>query len=182
MNCPNKTDWVLYASGELPPARRQVLETHLAGCGACRREAQGMARGLAALATLEREPAVRPQVMETLRTRARETTLALPTVASLWRRYRWVAAAAAIVVLAVGLAIVMPPAAQLPTPRPQPVTAWVTDAHLQEELAEITAGIEMLEARSNGKAPDVAPDADADEQLYNELEFFFDQLRAEVDA
>jgi hypothetical protein len=106
----------------------------------------------------------------------------MPTVASLWRRYRWVAAAAAVVVLAVGLAIVTPPTAQLPTTRQQPAAVWVTDAHLQEELAEITAGIEMLEARSNGKAPDVAPAPDADEQLYDELEFFFDQLRAEVDA
>jgi hypothetical protein len=39
----------------------------------------------------------------------------------------------------------------------------------------------MLEACSNGKAPDVASDA-SDDQTYEELEFFFDQLRAEVDA
>ena len=182
MICPNKTDWVLYASGELPPARRQVLEAHLAGCDACRRDAEGLARGLAALATLEREPTVRPQVMETLRTRAREAALAMPTVASLWRQYRWVAAAAAVVVLAAGLAIVVSPTAQQPAARQQPAAVWVTDAHLQEELAEITAGIEMLEARSNGKAPDVAPAPDVDDPLYDELEFFFDQLRAEVDA
>jgi anti-sigma factor RsiW len=176
MICPNKTEWVLFASGELPPPRRQAMEAHLAGCDACRREAEDMARGLAALATLEREPAVRPQVMETLRTRAREATLAMPTVASIWQRYRWVAAAAAVVVLAVGLATVMPP-----TARQQPATPWVTDVHLQEELAEITAGVEMLEACSSGKAPDVGP-ADSDDQTYDELELFFDQLRAEVDA
>ena len=67
MICPNNTEWVLYATGELPPPRRSELEAHLAGCEACRREAEVLARGLAALATLEREPALRPQVMETLR-------------------------------------------------------------------------------------------------------------------
>ena len=175
MICPNETEWVLYASGELPRPRRQELEAHLAGCDACRREAAGLARGLAALATLEREPAVRPQVMETLRTRAREAATARSAVVSIWHRYRWVAAAAAVVVLAVGLAAVMPKVGQ-PT-----VTPWVTDVHLQEELAEITAGVEILEACSNGKAPDVAPDA-SDNQTYEELEFFFDQLRAEVEA
>jgi anti-sigma factor RsiW len=175
MICPNETEWVLYASGELPPSRRQVLESHLAGCDACRREAESLVRGLAALATLERTPAVRPEVMETLRARAREAATARSTVVSIWHRYRWVAAAAAVVVLAVGLATVTPKVCQ-PT-----VTPWVTDVHLQEELAEITAGVEMLEACSNGKAPDVASDA-SDDQTYEELEFFFDQLRAEVDA
>jgi anti-sigma factor RsiW len=175
MICPNETEWVLYASGELPRPRRQELESHLAGCDACRREAAGLARGLTALATLERKPAVRPQVMETLRTRAREAATARSTVVSIWHRYRWVAAAAAAVVLAVGLAAVMPKVGQ------PAVTPWVTDVHLQEELAEITASVEMLEACSNGKAPDVASDA-SDDQTYEELEFFFDQLRAEVDA
>jgi len=177
MICPNNTEWVLYATGELPPPRRSQLEAHLAGCEACRREAETLARGLAALATLEREPAPRPQVMETLRRRAGEVSRARPAVVSLWRRYRWVAAAAAVVVLAIGLATFTPQ-----TPR-QTATAtpWVTDVHVQEEIAEITAGVEILEACSNGKAPDPAPAA-TDDQTYDELEFFFDQLRAEVDA
>ncbi|MCX5684613.1 MAG: zf-HC2 domain-containing protein [Planctomycetota bacterium] len=178
MNCPNETEWVLYASGELPPDRRQALDAHLAGCDACRREAQTLARGLAALATLDREPTVRPLVMETLRTRARKETQ--PSVVSILRRYRWVAAAAAVVVLAIGLATLMPQ-----TGEPTAITAaraWVTDSHLQEEIAEITAGVEMLEACSNGKAPDVTNDAGDDDQSLDELEFFFDQLRAEVDA
>ena len=175
MICPNNTEWVLYATGELPPPRRLQLETHLAGCEACRREAETLARGLAALATLEREPALRPQVMETLRRRARAVSSARPAAVPLWRRYRWVGAAAAVVALAVGAAILAPPG-------PQPtVTPWVTDVHVQEEIAEITAGVEMLEACSNSKAPDAAP-APADDQTYEELEFFFEQLRAEVDA
>jgi len=175
MICPNNTEWVLYATGELPPPRRLQLEAHLAGCEACRREAEVLARGLAALATLEREPALRPQVMETLRRRAGEVSRARPAVVSLWRRYRWVAAAAAVIVFAIGAAILAPTGS-----RPA-VTPWVTDVHVQEEIAEITAGVEMLEACSNGKAPDPAPDA-TDDQTYEELEFFFDQLRAEVDA
>ena len=175
MICPNNTEWVLYATGELPPPRRSQLEAHLAGCEACRREAEVLARGLAALATLEREPALRPQVMEALRRRAGEVSRARPAVVSLWRRYRWVAAAAAVIVFAISAAMLAPTGS-----RPA-VTPWVTDVHVQEEIAEITAGVEMLEACSNGKAPDPAPDA-ADDQTYEELEFFFDQLRAEVDA
>lgn len=173
MNCPNETEWVLYASGELPSARRQALDAHLASCDGCRREAQGLARGLAALAMLEREPAVRPLVMEMLRTRAREESR--PALVAIWRRYRWVAAAAAVVVLAVGLATFTPQGGR------QTATPWVTDAHLQEEIAEITAGVEMLETCSNDKAPDTVNAAD-DNQSLEELEFFFDQLRAEVDA
>jgi len=180
MICPNETEWVLYAAGELPAPRRPQLEAHLAGCEACRRQAETLARGLAALATLEREPAVRPQVMETLRRRAREVSRAQPAVVSLWRRYRWVTAAAAVVVLAVGIAI-LGPTSSLPVAKGPGTTPWVTDVHVQEEIAEITAGVEMLETCSNDKAPEPVPAA-TDDQTYEELEFFFEQLRAEVDA
>jgi anti-sigma factor RsiW len=175
MICPNETEWVLYASGELPPARRQALEAHLAACDGCRREAAGLARGLAALAMLEREPAVRAEVMETLRRRAGEVSDRRSAVVLFLRRYRWVAAAAALIVMATGLALLGPTAT-----RPAAIP-WVTDVHVQEEIADITAGVELLEACSNGKAPDTAPAA-YDDQSFEELEFFFDQLRAEMDA
>ncbi|MCX5655856.1 MAG: zf-HC2 domain-containing protein [Planctomycetota bacterium] len=175
MICPNETEWVLYASGELPPSRRQALESHLAGCDACRREAESLARGLAALATLERTPAVRPEVMKTLRDRARTASGARPAVVSIRRRYRWVAAAAAVVVLAIGAATFVPTICR------QAADPWVTDTHVQEEIAEITAGVEMLEGYATAKTPEAAPAA-PDDQTFEELEFFFNQLRAEVDA
>lgn len=36
MNCPGDFEWSLYLDSELPPARKEELEEHLAGCRDCR--------------------------------------------------------------------------------------------------------------------------------------------------
>ncbi len=47
-HCPNETDWVLYAAGELDAARQSQLRAHLASCPACAAEAGRSRRGLRA--------------------------------------------------------------------------------------------------------------------------------------
>lgn len=145
--CPDNTEWVLYATGEVPLRRRRALASHLEGCQACRREVQAVERGLAALETLDREPPVRPQALEMLRKRlsvAAARKAARPGVLARIYPYRWAAAAA--VIIAVALAYALVPS----TDRPPPVAggtqaAWMDEAQFEEEIAEISTEIEMLE-------------------------------------
>ena len=145
--CPDKTEWVLYATGQTPRRRRRALANHLEGCQACRREMEAVERGLAALETLDREPAVRPQAITLLRKRlsvAAARKAARPGVLARMYPYRWAAAAA--VIIAVALAYALVPSTDRPPPVPGGTqAAWMDEARFEEEIAEISTEIEMLE-------------------------------------
>jgi hypothetical protein len=193
--CPNETEWMLYADGELPAARQQELQEHLAGCETCRREAARIARGMKALATLSRDldTPMRPEAMATLRRRLRAAAQA-PTkgrVISLTQRWPWAAAAAAILlVAAISWSL-------WPTP-PAPNTVvtkgtmtvqeatpikWTTDEQIQKELTEINATLEMMEyseASLPSDTPAAAPSV-MDEWPTN-LDQLMEYLRSDNDA
>ena len=178
MTCPNNTQWVLYAAGEVPPGRRLAMDAHLAACDACRREVAGLEKGLAALGALE-APALWPEAVAALRSRLRQTPRR-PAVVVFFRRRRWAVAAAAVVVLALGAWAIVPSLMQAPG---SPAVSWVTDAHLQEELAEIAAGVEMLEAAcAKPTAPAATEPAEAGDWSMEEIDRFIDLLQAEMDA
>ena len=137
--CPDPREWVLYAADESPPRRRSALEIHLESCAACRRELAAVEQGLAAMKTLD-PLAVKPEVLASLRRRlavAAAHKVARPTILVLVHRFRWAAAAA--VLVAAALLWTFFPSSQ-PT-----ANGWLNDEQVTEELAEITAGIEMLE-------------------------------------
>ena len=178
MTCPNNTQWVLYAAGEVPPGRRLAMDAHLAACDACRREVAGLEKGLAALGALE-APALRPEAVAALRSRLRQTPRR-PAVVVFFRRRRWAVAAAAVFVLALGAWAIVPSLLQAPG---SPAASWVTDAHMQEELVEIAAGVEMLEAAcAKPTAPAATEPAEAGDWSMEEIERFIDLLQAEMDA
>jgi len=178
MTCPNNTQWVLYAAGEVPPGRRHAMDAHLAACDACRREAADLQKGLAALGALA-APALRPEAVAALRSRLRQAPRR-PAVVLFFRRRRWAVAAAAVFVLALGAWAIVPSLLQAPG---SPAASWVTDAHLQEELAEIAAGVEMLEAASaKPTAPAATEPAAAGDWSLEEIDRFIDLLRADLDA
>ena len=145
--CPDKTQWVPYATGEVPPRRRRALARHLATCQACRRELEDVARGLAALEALDRESPVRPQAIELLRKRlsvAAARMAARPGVLARIYPYRWAAAAA--VIIAVALAYALVPSTTTPPPVTEGTrTAWMDETQFADEIAEISAEIELLE-------------------------------------
>jgi len=144
--CPDKPEWVLYATREMSPRRRRALAHHLEGCQACRHEVDAIERGLAALGTLDRESPVRPQAVELLRKRlavAAARKAARPGVLGRVYAYRWAAAAAVIIAVALGYAIV--PSTPPPSVTGGVETAWIDETRFVDEIAEISAEIEMLE-------------------------------------
>jgi len=158
--CPDHTDWVLYAAGELDEPRRTALAAHLDGCDACRAEVAALARGLAALEALEREPAMRPEAFETFRRRlgVAAAHAARPRARSIVYRYGWLAAAAVLVAAAVVYSL-------LPATTTTPVRhQWLDEDQFVSELAEITAGVEILEIGDYTVAADngVGTGADTD--------------------
>jgi len=138
--CPDTTDWVLYAAGEALPDCRAALEAHLEACPACRRELEGLRRGLEALEALEPAPPIRAEAMASLRDRlAAERKAARPAARSRRKvfRYGWVAAAAA------AAAIVL--VTVLSTPHTEN-HAWAESTYVEDEIVEIAAELEMLES------------------------------------
>jgi len=171
--CPEPAEWVLYAAGEPSGTRLAVLRAHLGNCAACREELAAVSRGLAALGTLEREPAMSAGAETALRRRlaaavARKT--ARPWIVALFSRHRWTAAAALVLWVALAAAFFAPARG---TPHP-----WITDAQVVEEITAITAAVEMLEvgnvavAQENGvnhKSPPADKTDDETEWLLQEL-------------
>jgi anti-sigma factor RsiW len=188
--CPKPTDWLLHAAGELSPRRRRDLDAHLAACETCRAESASLARGLAALETLDRQPAVRAEAMESLRRRlgvAAAHRAARPAILTVVWRHRWAAAAAVILVAAVAWTLAPGPKGPLPAtlaPTAAAQPSWVTDIQVQEEIAEITAGVEMLESGLDARTCEAtAPRAEAPvDPAIDEMERFIEQLRADLDA
>lgn len=145
--CPDRTQWVLFAAGETSPRCRRALQRHLESCQACRREVEAVERGLAALEALDREPAVRPQALDTLRKRlsvASARRVVRPGVLARIYPYRWAAAAAVIIAVALGYALVPPPSPPPGVPAGTR-TAWMDETQFVDEIAEISAEIELLE-------------------------------------
>jgi len=136
--CPDKTEWVLYAAEEVSEGRRGDLEAHLEACEACRRDVSALRRGLRALTALARESPVRPEGLEALKRHLRVAAAhraARPrAMVAVWR-YRWMAAAAAIVLAAATWTL---------WPAGQPVRT-AQDADLSDAIAEITVAVEILE-------------------------------------
>jgi len=190
--CPENMEWVLYAAGEVPAGRRSALEAHLAACEACRSEVATLRRGLAAMEVLDRDAPVRPEAMESLRRRLRAAAdhrpARRPFVLVLWH-YRWTAAAAVLVAAVVAWSLIPGPTGTIQPPAAPQATApvaaqWMPDAQVQEEITEIAAGIELLEAGENGKlsgAKAAQTDNGSDESL-DETDQMLEMLQAESDA
>jgi anti-sigma factor RsiW len=175
--CPEQTEWVLYAADELAASRRDVLQAHLESCAACREEMAAVSRGLASLAVLDREPALRPQAAATLRYRladAAERRTARPWILAFFSRHRWAAAAALILWVTLAAAILAPvrPAAH----------NWLTDTQVSDEITAITAAVDMLERGDTALALEngvnhQAPPAD---KIDDEVEQFLQDLSNEL--
>ncbi len=172
--CPDKTDLVLYAAGEMPSGDARALEAHLAACPACHDEVVDLKRGLAALAHLEREPALPPRLARTVENHT--APRARPRIRSPWR---WAAAAAAILVAAVGVWTLMQPKETDPFPDPAP-TAARSDELVGEALDEIDLAIRLIEADEADEVAAVAPAWDSD--ALDEIELLLDVLAEPSDT
>jgi anti-sigma factor RsiW len=163
--CPEKNYLVLYAADELPAAKREALEVHLARCDACRREAEALARGLAALGNLEREPAPRPEVVEEARRRMREAKR--PAVLPFVRRWAAAAVAAALILAA----ILWTP---WTTEDTTPVPYEDTQAEALDEIEVAIALLELADA-STYAAPETVPaEAETLNGTLDEIELFIE--------
>jgi hypothetical protein len=175
--CPENREWVLYAAAELPAARRLALQSHLACCEGCRGELAAVARGLAALDAMDSAPPLRTEAAQLLRRSLAEAAArraARPWVLSFIHRHRWGAAAAAVFWIAL--------AASLIAPVPRGSHNWITDTQVVEEIAEITAGVEMLEVGDYAKAYEngVIHKAPASDVFEDEVDRFLLELSAEL--
>jgi anti-sigma factor RsiW len=178
--CPDETELVLYAAGELPAAQEESLKAHLAACEACRHEAAAIARGLAALARLDPGPALSAGALERLNQRlgqAEAERRAVRAPAAILRRLRpaapagpfsWALAAAAVLVLGILVWTAVPPAALLPT-----------EYAAGDGLLEAEVALELLKATDH-HAP--SPLLALEEQALDEIEVLMDVLSAEQDG
>jgi len=138
--CPKPEDLVLYAAGESTPEAARDLEAHLAACAACARELALIRRGQNALRLLDREPALRPQAMATLRHRLHEA--ARPrrsTILTIFGWHRWLAAAAAVVVAVACWQVFGPHSGSSPVVLPTATAVGGTDP-----LEEVAVAVELL--------------------------------------
>jgi hypothetical protein len=196
-HCPNQTDWVLYAAKELPSEELRRLQEHLEACPDCRREARMLERGLSALSVLDREAPMPAEAAEALRRRLRVATVhpsARPSIIlTLWK-WRWSSAAVAVLAAALIWSLQPGPTVNI-TPKPaveivktltpkMPVQAtpqYRTDALIQEELAELSASVELLETSEVTKTPDAPavqpkPSDNSDNDMDDFIQYFESEM------
>jgi anti-sigma factor RsiW len=170
--CLTQEERVLYAAGELPAAQRRALAEHLAVCEACRRDVRALARGLEALESLERSPALRPEAAARIERRLQEAARAAarrPAVIRLAWRMRWAAAAAAVLVAGLLLWQALGPASQAPTQTPR------------EAIEEIAVRLELLELQDEQALAESVP-ATWDDEALDEIDILLDQIAADMGA
>ncbi|MBP7950626.1 MAG: hypothetical protein KA004_13320 [Verrucomicrobiales bacterium] len=93
--CPHRPDLAASLTGDLPPAAQRALFAHLAECAACRSELASLKHSLERLRQWP-DRSVSPGFSA----RVRAEIAALPTDRVRWpQRFRWVAAAAAVLVV-----------------------------------------------------------------------------------
>lgn len=175
--CPEQTEWVLYAADELSASRRDVLRAHLESCTACREEMAAVSRGLASLAVLDPEPALRPRAAARLRHRladAADRRTARPWILAFFSRHRWAAAAAVILWVTLAAAILTPVHS---TPH-----NWLTDTQVSDEITAITAAVDLLERGDTALALDngVNHQASPADKIDDEVEQFLQELSNEL--
>jgi hypothetical protein len=198
-HCPNQTDWVLYAAEELPPEELRRLQEHLEACPDCRREARTLGRGLSALGVLDRDAPMPAGAIETLRRRLRAAAArqpARPTVIPALWKWRWAAAAAAVLVGALVWSLLPGPSVDN-TPKPvveiakaplqktpaQAPLKYRTDALIQEELAELSASVELLESSEVAKTPDsTTVQPKSGDNSDSDIDEFIQYMESESDA
>jgi anti-sigma factor RsiW len=168
--CPEKEELVLYVAEELEAERLPAIIAHLATCDVCRREVETLGRGLKALECLEREPAVRPEVLDAIRRRTRR-----PAIFAFTGTLRWMAAAAA-VLLAVGLGW------HFAGHRPSIHIQSVATEQKSDALLEMAAAVELLGSNASTQALTADPadptDPTADDDL-NEMNLLLESLSNE---
>jgi anti-sigma-K factor RskA len=174
-HCPIETELVLYAAGELPDAGRRDLQEHLAGCDACRREVRSLGRGFEALEALSREPALRPEAAARFERRlgqavtaAENAAPARPAVIRLAWQFRWVAAAAAVLVVGFLAWRTIEPARTTPAQTPR------------EVIEEISVALDLLES-DDQQAQAIARPAPAawDDDALDEIKIQLEQIASE---
>jgi len=140
--CPDPTEWVLYAAGEVPAPRREELDAHLARCEACRRELAPLRRGLEALQALGSPPPVRAEALHALRRRLAAEGRRRQRPRRPRHAFRWLgAAAAAAAAVIVVLAILLEPEPQQPS--------WPDEEQVDAEIADIAATLDLLESETS---------------------------------
>jgi anti-sigma factor RsiW len=147
--CPESTEWVLYAADEVPAPRRDELDRHLAACDACRREVDGLRRGLAALDALEAAPPLRAEALASLRRRLADEAArrGKPRARRRYHPLRWIGAAAAAAAAVIAVVLLL-------DTEPQSA-AWPEQEQVDAEIVEITASLELLEADTSAFAWDL---------------------------
>jgi len=149
--CPDATEWVLYASGEVAAGRRHELDEHLQTCPACQAELNSLRRGFEALDTLAPVPPLRADVLHALRNRLAAEVRATHACPSRRRHpVRWLAGAAAVAAAVLVAVLINLPESPEPT--------WTDVAQMDEEIVEITAGLELLETDTFATVLDFTPE------------------------
>jgi anti-sigma factor RsiW len=182
--CPKSADLVLYAAGEMDPATAETVRCHLDACEACRAEVARLARGLAALALLEREPALRPEAAARIERRlerhiagrADATQSRRPWIVRFRPYLRQALAAAAVLLLAVGVWLAGRPAD----------LGELDDT--DEAILELAVAVELLEiGEDTDEEADLAePESETvpawDEESLEEIELLLELMTLEEDA
>ncbi len=182
--CPRNTDLVLYAAGELDPATAETVRCHLDACETCRAELSALGRGLEALALLEREPALRPEAAARIERRlerhiagrADATQSRRPWIVRFRPYLRQALAAAAVLLLAVGVWLAGRPAD----------LGDLDDT--DEQILEMAVAVELLEmSEDTDEVADLAaPEPEAvsewEDETLEEIELLLELMTLEEDA